>query len=169
MGCNSTEKHARYFKMRWFSLPCARISKPLYKELKGATRKVEISKCILGLCDRAVTECSDYVGLVEIKWSEDLCMCGLFVTNDVDVGVLLVSNAISVVRIDGTNPKKVEGSSGRSKDFLRDNFSLKLYNLILKSLKWQRQLSFLTDSKHKKDDRCPLMWLYLSLIKRGIL
>ncbi|XP_073389149.1 methyltransferase FGSG_00040 [Physcomitrium patens] len=146
---------------------------PLDKDIKNALQRsktcdlqsrlglFEISKCILGSCDGGVTEFSDYVGPVEIKWSENLGMRGLFVTKDVDVGdLLLVSNAISAVRIDGTNPKRVEGSSGRSNAILRDELAFKLYNLIPKSPKWQHQLSFLTDSGDKKDDRCPPMDLF---------
>lgn len=70
-------------------------------------------KCIFGLCDGGVIEFSDYVGFVEIKWSENLGMCGLFVIKDVDVGdFLLVSNVILVVCIDGINFKRVEGFFG---------------------------------------------------------
>lgn len=130
-------------------------------DLQSRLGLYEISKYILGTCDGAATECSDFVGPVEIKWCAEKGRRGLYVTKDVDVGeLLLVSNALSVVRIDGTNPKKMEGSSGRSNRVLRDELLFKLLNLALKSPKWQHQMSFLTVKEGQKDDRCPPMDLF---------
>lgn len=130
-------------------------------DLQSRLGLYEISKYILGTCDGAATECSDYVGPVEIKWCAEKGRRGLYVTKDVDVGeLLLVSNALSVVRIDGTNPKKVEGPSGRSNRLLRDELLFKLFNLALKSPKWLQQMNFLTDAEGQRDDRCPPMDLF---------
>jgi tetratricopeptide (TPR) repeat protein len=131
-------------------------------DLQSRLGLYEISKYILGTCDGGTTtECSDYVGPVEIKWCEKLGRRGLFVTTDVDVGeLLLVSNALSVVRVDGTNPKKVEGPSGRSNMLLRDELLFKLFNLALKSPKWLHQMSFLSDSENQEEEKCPPMDLF---------
>ena len=130
-------------------------------DLQSRLGLYELSKYVLGTCEGATPDCSDYVGPIEIKWCAKICRRGVFVTKDVEVGeLLLVSNALSVVRIDGTNPKKVEGPSGRSNTLLRDELLFKLFNLALKSPKWLHQLSSLTDSEGQKEEKCPPMDLF---------
>jgi len=150
------------------------------KDVKGALQKSEIclqqiqqgvydlSKHLLSGCEGSLPECSDYVGPVEIKISTTTGRRGLFVTRDVGVGeLLLVSNALAIVRSDTTSLENFEACPSRSNASFRDDLLVKIYCLVLKSPKWLQHLSCLSDSECPGNEKLPPMDLFRSGGKWG--